>query len=337
MKKITIFGFFILFLGLIWSGHWYSTRVLETAFLDYVETQKSVDAEISYDSYKVQMGFFKSILTIKNPIVISPNSLITKTQVMGDLKVEARLLTPNSFSFSTDGSATTSWKTFKQGEIPVKVILQNVQGKSSLNEYGRLDQTTLSFGPTEVYDSKDAMPFLTTEKGTVIFRNKHEKKKLDFTLSTDPIKVSERVKTPFGDFIETFFIRVSVTDLEDGDTLKETFQNWYDASGTVEIKELTLKWGALNMTSNGTLSLDENIQPIIALASEIKDMNAVLLTLVEKKIISQKSLTLAQILIGALSQGGEEGTSQKFALTLQEGELSLGPVPIIRGLVIDWG
>jgi len=334
MKKIVMV--LLILGGGIWGGHFYLSSELEKSFHHFVKTQEKVGTKITYDSYHTKLGFLGLTIVLKNPSLVAEESWIQKASIEGDLYIKIALLSSQNIQFSSKGISHLSWKS-PDPKGPLFAEFASFTGHTSLNEYGRLYKTEVDFSGTKLFYKEREEPLLRSEGGHLKFSKKHEKKKFKFHLKTKPIFIHKKLKTPFGNEVELLDFKAFISDIDQSSNFQASLRDWYDSSGTMEIDHLKFKWGPLDINSKGTFSLDEKLQPLIALSAKVKNMNNVLKTLVAEKIISKKSVTLVQLVLGALSQMEEGEIQHKFALTLQEGELSLGPIPIIQGVKIDWG
>lgn len=322
--------------GGIWGAHKYALHRLEKAFLDYVETEKDDGTMLSYDGYSTRMGFFDLILTIQNPSMQADESWIEKANLEGMLIITISLFSPRQIVFSSQGKSHIYWKSPHPSEPPF-ITTDGFEGVTSLNEYGRLAKTEIRFTQGQLILPSFKAPYLFTEGGIIKFKKNHQKKQFKLDLSSQSIHLNKEIVTPFGDTIENLDFKASISDVESHKTFSSFLQNWFDASGTLEVEKLQFKWGALDLDSQGTVALDESLQPLIALTAEVKNLNITLQALVEQKLISQKTIPLIQLLLGGIGQREENDSKYKISLTLQDGELSLGSIPLARGLKIQWG
>ena len=336
IRKSRIFVF-IGVLGLIgWGAYEYASQGLENAFLEYIKTEKDEGTLISYEDYSIHKGILNLALIIRNPSLEAPETWVEKASLQGDLKIQISLLSPQTIQFFSHGKTQIFWKS-PDPSHPISLESSAFQGQTSLTEFGRLDKTDVEFTQGQLFLEDGKKPLLSTDGGTVAFKKIHESRKFKFHLTSKNIVLNPEIKSPFGSTIEDLELEASISDLESHRNFKDFLQGWFDASGTAEVKNFKFKWGTLDIDSQGTFTVDENLQPLIALTAKVKNMDSILQALVEKKLISQKSVPLVKLVLAGIGSRIEDHSLYKVSLTLQEGELSLGPVPLLRGLTIKWG
>ena len=118
-----------------------------------------------------------------------------------------------------------------------------------------------------------------------------------------------------------------------GNTLPDTLTQWRDSGGTVEISAFALDWQALSLMGDGTLALDQNLQPQGAMTAEIAGIEKTADALIAEGVINARTAFAAKVANRALSWG--KG-SVRLPLSLQDRRIYLGPVPVFRFAPIDW-
>jgi hypothetical protein len=114
---------------------------------------------------------------------------------------------------------------------------------------------------------------------------------------------------------------------------------WRDTGGTVEVSELELRWGPLNIVAVGTVALDENLQPLAALTATITGFNETIDALTTAGTIQQTEADSAKALLNLLAKpprllGGPPEIA--VPITIQNQRLSLGPVALMTLPLVEW-
>jgi hypothetical protein len=148
------------------------------------------------------------------------------------------------------------------------------------------------------------------------------------------------VPAPPADFAKT------IDELAFGVTVKGTVPDgplaravaaWRDAGGTIEVDNLHLKWGGLGISANGTLALDQGLQPIAAFSGGIEGFGAILDAMVAADQLTPEQAALIQIGLTSLSKPGPDGKPQITApFTIQNGKMYLGPARLGAAPHIFW-
>lgn len=112
-------------------------------------------------------------------------------------------------------------------------------------------------------------------------------------------------------------------------SLVELLQSWRAAGGELAISDLTLKWGALDMTGRGILHLDETGRMAGRIDAVFSNYEQLLKSLVAADIITDAQARIATAGLSLFSQfqGSQDG-AVKLPLVMRNGTLFLGPLPI---------
>ncbi|HEY3910058.1 MAG TPA: DUF2125 domain-containing protein [Stellaceae bacterium] len=112
---------------------------------------------------------------------------------------------------------------------------------------------------------------------------------------------------------------------------------WRDAGGTIELDHLRLDWGGLDVTADGTVALDRDLQPVGAFSGGIEGFATILSALVDADRLDAEQAALAQIALSALAKTGPDGKPQiKTSFTVQDGKMYLGPARLGPAPRIVW-
>jgi hypothetical protein len=109
---------------------------------------------------------------------------------------------------------------------------------------------------------------------------------------------------------------------------------WSRDGGTVEVDRAALDWGPLKLVVNGTLALDNDLQPTAAMTAEVRGAAQVLVALQDQ--LKPNEMNIARSVVGMLARPDEDGQPViKTPLTIQYrgvfvGPLKVAPVPMIR-------
>jgi len=113
---------------------------------------------------------------------------------------------------------------------------------------------------------------------------------------------------------------------------------WRDAGGTVEVTGLSLGWGPLAADGEGTLALDERLQPQGAMTARLAGFEQTLQALVEARLVQPKHGALVGFALNAMATRPADGGAPyiEAPVTIQEGRLFVGPVALMPLPRIDW-
>jgi hypothetical protein len=133
----------------------------------------------------------------------------------------------------------------------------------------------------------------------------------------------------FGKEIETLSLALTLKGALPPGRLRDALALWRQDGGTIELTDGTLHWGALEASANGTLALDDQLQPIGALTATIENHNAIIDAAVASGTLRAGDANLVKIVLGMMAKPGADGHQQlTLPVSLQNDRLYLGPAQI---------
>ncbi|HER25584.1 MAG TPA: DUF2125 domain-containing protein, partial [Rhodospirillales bacterium] len=123
-----------------------------------------------------------------------------------------------------------------------------------------------------------------------------------------------------------------------GAPLVEVLEIWRDGGGTVEIDRFVIDHGPLKLTTDGTLALDRNLQPVGAFTARISGFFETIDAFSRQGIIGVRQAIAAKLLLGVLARRPQGGGPSilNLAVTLQGRDLYAGPVKLLRMPMVNW-
>ena len=142
---------------------------------------------------------------------------------------------------------------------------------------------------------------------------------------------------PFGDVIDEFDLGATVRGAIPNGRLPEALAAWRDAGGTIELDNLRLRWGPIDATASGTMTLDQELQPIGAFSGGIEGYDQILTMLVQRGQLRAGDASLARIALNMLAKAGADGKPQiRTAFTIRNGQMFLGPARLGKAPRLTW-
>ena len=126
--------------------------------------------------------------------------------------------------------------------------------------------------------------------------------------------------------------------LEPESVSPESIARWRDAGGTLEVKSLALDWGPLRIAGNGTLTVDQALQPVGAFAARILGLDILIDLFEQRGQIRPRQAAIARIALAVLTRTPADGgpPEAQMPVTIQDQTLSIGPVPLLRFAPVVW-
>ena len=125
--------------------------------------------------------------------------------------------------------------------------------------------------------------------------------------------------------------------LPNGEAPVASLTLWRDAGGVVEVRRMSLLWGPIEVETEGTLTLDEAMRPLGAFTADIIGHGDIIDLLAANDFVPLGDATLYKLGFNLLARPKVEGGSPMLSvpITVQDGELKLGPVTIDRIPPVD--
>ena len=119
--------------------------------------------------------------------------------------------------------------------------------------------------------------------------------------------------------------------------LRQAAAAWRDGGGTVELDHLDLRWGDMEINGSGTLALDNNLQPVGGFTGGVSGFDQLLTALVAAGRVKASDARVARLALAILAKTGPDGRPEiASSLTIQNGEMYLGPAKLGPAPRIDW-
>jgi hypothetical protein len=142
---------------------------------------------------------------------------------------------------------------------------------------------------------------------------------------------------PFGRDIEALSVAATIKGALPPGKLRDALAAWRRDGGTIELTDGTLHWGALAASANGTLALDDQLQPIGALTATIENHDAIVDAAVASGSLRARDAGLLKIVLGLMAKPGADGRKQlTLPVSLQHDHVYLGPAQIAALPRLAW-
>lgn len=122
-------------------------------------------------------------------------------------------------------------------------------------------------------------------------------------------------------------------------SLYDSLLTWRDDGGVLEVDRLYLDWPPLEISIAGTLALDDAMQPVGALSSHVRGFFEAVGHLEDRGLVRARDATMARVVLGSLAQSapqGEGGPVLTLPMTIQNRQLSMGPVALFELPRVTW-
>ncbi len=142
---------------------------------------------------------------------------------------------------------------------------------------------------------------------------------------------------PFGTVIQDFSATATIDGRIAPAPLPQMLDAWRKAGGAVEIERAHLAWDKLEIDANGTLALDQDLQPLAAFTAMVKGQNEIVDAAVHAGALPEGDAGMARIVLNMIAQQGDDGRKQiRLPISAQNRRLYLGPAAVARIPMIEW-
>ncbi len=162
---------------------------------------------------------------------------------------------------------------------------------------------------------------------------------LEFSLKAVSIVLPPGMVRPLGPRIASLETDGALNGpLPPGGRLADQAAAWRDGGGSLEIHQLALTWGPLDLTASATLALDDELQPMGAGNARMVGYAETLDALAAHAAISRSAATATKAVLSLMAHNPEDGSPPdvEVPLTLQYRTLSMRQVPLVRLPEVDW-
>lgn len=107
---------------------------------------------------------------------------------------------------------------------------------------------------------------------------------------------------------------------------------WRDAGGVIDVDHLGVTWQPMDLTAEGTVTLDGLMRPEGAATAEIRGLPAMIDRAVTRGLLAENVAVLLRLGTAAFSRADSGGgpPAIRAPITIQDGRLAVGPVKILR-------
>ena len=144
------------------------------------------------------------------------------------------------------------------------------------------------------------------------------------------------IRSPFGPRVERLAFDAALIGLipgvVPGDEPGAVLARWRDTGGLVEIQDLEIAWGPLNVNASGTATLDQRLRPEGVFTARIRGLPEILDALAGQGLIEPGvALALKLTAIALATRKDADGRPEvELPITLQDGLFYLGPAALFR-------
>ncbi len=112
---------------------------------------------------------------------------------------------------------------------------------------------------------------------------------------------------------------------------------WSTAGGAIDLRDVSLDWPPVALSGEGSVALDQNLQPMGAFTTRIAGFTDGLDIMVREQRMSRDEAAVAKAMLGLMAKPGAGGRAEiSVPLTVQDRLLSAGPLKLFELPQVDW-
>jgi hypothetical protein len=138
------------------------------------------------------------------------------------------------------------------------------------------------------------------------------------------------------DFLEA---EIKIPDPFPQSVMEEDMRAWQESGGTLEINSFLLKKLGLETTGKGYIGLDDNLQPLFMMESNIKGYEIFIQTMKERNLIESFAAAIGMTMLNSLAivdaDTGEKNIN--LSVSVKNRILTVGPLQVLELPRISWG
>ena len=318
----------ILFLSLYWGTWWLLSEHLRTRLYDHIHLLEAEGYQLAYKDMKIGGFPFSLKITLAEPTLTKGNTW--RMWIEGDVSLQAALWNHRRVALDFEGShhitVPEGWSfigTKGRGEC----LLQDTHFLSL--QYGNARLEGLGHNP--LFEAQG----VRWEGECILQHEGKPPKVLNSHVTIDTLTSPLLKKNPVSDHLKSIDLSIVLSGTIAGALpLEEALRAWYESGGVMDVEKLALTWGALTLKGEGTVSIDRGLQPMAAFAMSLEGLDDLLQALVAADLIKQKSVKAIKFAVAFLSQ--QQESNPKVAITLQDRQVSIGPMAVFAVPRIHW-
>ena len=196
------------------------------------------------------------------------------------------------------------------------------------HDFGQTAATlTLRFNDVEVRPSHG--PAATADSVTFVVAGadpQSDARNEEMSLSVDAttVAVPQTARIGLDDDIEEFGVTLSLVGPPPSAFHRRALDLWRRGGGSVRVDRLHLLWGELGLAGQGTAALDDGLQPLVRLDTEIRGLNPTLAALTQSGTLSTGVAAAIGVGVGFLGALTGQAGGTALAIEVADRRVSIG-------------
>jgi hypothetical protein len=211
----------------------------------------------------------------------------------------------------------------------------------AVDDSGKWQRGDLTFADLEVRDA-EAIPLFGAARfnASLALADGPRGPELPFAAfsgSVDTLRLALAIR-PFTRTVTTARLDADLVGAVAPGRLSDALDAWRDGGGTLEVRRFLVDWPPLTIAGNGTLALDNDLQPIAAFSTQISGFSETIDVLEADGMMDADDAATANVVLGLMAQAPPDGgpAQLNIPVSVQDRQLSVGPFPLLNLPAIEW-
>lgn len=351
-RKYLVFGGGLLLIALLWTAGWFwLAQRVQADIGAFAAVGKADPIELAWDSISVTGYPVRLNARLVNPSGIWPGPDRRITWRGADTVIGFFSRGSRTFSFRAPGDHVIDIQE-PRGRFTLDTQNRDLRGELELGDDGRIqglrgvaEGVTIRVNEAPSAAAASAAFDWSLTNGTATPGRVHPEtvgQTVAFVLTDIEISDADldpNVSGVLGNRIARIAGGLSLRGtIEPGEINADTLARWRDEGGTLELENVDIAWGPVRFSGEGTLALDQALQPVGALTAGVTGLDR-LVDLLEKTGEMQPSqAAIARIALAVLTRAPANGgpPQARVPVSIQDSLVSIGPVPLMKLPPIGW-
>ena len=333
---------FVSFISAIYSSLWFVlVTTMQEQAVTWIKKQSDHGLSVRYKQL-VASGFpFAVHLEVKNP-TLSVSDTFPPFEWRGEnLRVTTQIWDRNRFKIEISGQQVlTLWKAKEIRKFTGD--LKQVLGQFVFSA-GEIKKVSIAFRGVQLINNVSTYSAIRIPRADLFLQRlertqrDHQAASWRLSASTENLTLPLLKNSPLSSKL-SLILEASLFGNIDKSHLIKSLEKWRDNGGVAEIEKLKIVHGPLKIHTEGTIALDDKMQPIGALTAHLEGFYETIDALKKLGIVKASSAITAKVLVGVLSRTPVAGGPPvlNLAITVQDQNLYIGPVRLLRLPEVSW-
>jgi hypothetical protein len=310
------------------SGYWiWAAGQVRTAIAQWTETQRAAGYYIAYDGPDMRGFPVRLAVTLDKPRLTAPEGWRwSGAAITGEAAFWQPLLL--HLALPREQELAAVWRGHQR---TLQLSAARADGVVRLDTRGQVITATLDMNDVTVREAAGGRVH-ADRLHQEISQPPNDSARLLLRGEIGNLLLPAAPPSPFPETVERFaYTAELVGAISPGDPAL-ALAAWRDAGGLLEVTDLSLIWGPLEVHADGTAALDEAMRPQGAFSARIAGLPEMLDALVTQGLMDPGAAAALRFMVLTLAEG-RDGAGRpivRLPVTLQDGRVFLGPAPLAR-------